>query len=181
MNASRENATPVNGAAPSRAALARGLGLSRSLMTRYGKRGMPLHSVEAAQAWRRQHLNIAARKPEPKPDGEASALLHRVTAWGALAEQALRSGNFDLIADDLREAMRRVPRDRRADVELPVEVWRALLAHIWAIFGPDEPAAPLATQAQLDEIAPLLYQLSCDEAILRDGDMPAPAAAAPVK
>lgn len=58
---------PVNGAekALSQAAIGRALGLSPASMTKLKKQGMPVDSVEAAQAWRVERQNVAARKPTP--------------------------------------------------------------------------------------------------------------------
>lgn len=49
----------------SQAALGRALGLSPAAITKLKGQGMPVHSVEAAQAWREQRQNVAARKPLP--------------------------------------------------------------------------------------------------------------------
>ena len=51
----------------SQAALGRALGLSPAAITKLKGQGMPVHSVEAARAWREERLNVAARKPEPAP------------------------------------------------------------------------------------------------------------------
>lgn len=55
----------VNGSAPSQAALGRALNLSPAAVTKLKKQGMPVHSVDAAMAWRHARLNIAQRKPDP--------------------------------------------------------------------------------------------------------------------
>lgn len=46
--------------------LADALGLSNASITKCKKLGMPVHSIEAARAWRTQKMSIAQRKPEPK-------------------------------------------------------------------------------------------------------------------
>jgi hypothetical protein len=56
---------PVN--AMSQAALGRALGLSPASVTKLKGQGMPVDSVEAAQAWREARQNLAQRKPAP-PD-----------------------------------------------------------------------------------------------------------------
>ena len=50
---------------PSQAAIGRALGLSPAAMTKLKKQGMPVDSVEAAQAWRVERQNVAQRKPVP--------------------------------------------------------------------------------------------------------------------
>lgn len=49
----------------SQAALGRALGLSGAAVTKLKKLGMPVDSVEAAQAWREARQNVAQRKPLP--------------------------------------------------------------------------------------------------------------------
>lgn len=49
----------------SQAALGRALGLSGAAVTKLKKLGMPVGSVEAAQAWREARQNVAQRKPLP--------------------------------------------------------------------------------------------------------------------
>lgn len=51
----------------SQAAIGRALGLSPAAMTKLKHQGMPVDSVEAAQAWRQARQNVAARKPAPSP------------------------------------------------------------------------------------------------------------------
>ena len=53
------------GERPSQAAIGRVLGLSPAAMTKLKKQGMPVDSVETAQAWRLARQNVAARKPLP--------------------------------------------------------------------------------------------------------------------
>ena len=55
--------------APSQAAIGRALNLSPAAITKLKKQGMPVDSVEAAQAWRMARQNVAARKPVPAAPG----------------------------------------------------------------------------------------------------------------
>jgi len=50
---------------PSQAAIGRALGLSPAAITKLKHQGMPVSSIEAAQAWRVERQNVAARKPLP--------------------------------------------------------------------------------------------------------------------
>ncbi len=56
---------------PSQAAIGRALGLSPAAITKLKGQGMPVHSVEAAQAWREARQNVAARKPLPSAPAPA--------------------------------------------------------------------------------------------------------------
>ena len=59
------NGEPLAVNAPSQAAIGRALGLSPPAITKLKKQGMPVDSVESAQAWRVARQNVAARKPAP--------------------------------------------------------------------------------------------------------------------
>ena len=50
----------------SQAAIGRALDLSQANITKLKKKGMPVDSVESAQAWREARQNVAARKAAPK-------------------------------------------------------------------------------------------------------------------
>lgn len=56
-----------NGHSLSQAAIGRALGLSPAAITKLKHQGMPVDSVESAQAWRIERQNVAARKPLPSP------------------------------------------------------------------------------------------------------------------
>jgi hypothetical protein len=66
----------VNGSL-SQAAIGRALDLSPASVTKLKKQGMPVHSVEAAQAWRLARQNIAQRKPLPQSLPLAASAPHR--------------------------------------------------------------------------------------------------------
>lgn len=63
------------GKPPTQKALAVALGMSQANVTKLKKQGMPVHSVEAARAWRTAKQNIAARKPDADAPIEFSGLL----------------------------------------------------------------------------------------------------------
>jgi hypothetical protein len=52
---------------PSQNAIGRALNLSSAAIVKLKKQGMPVDSVESAQAWRVARQSIAKRKPEPAP------------------------------------------------------------------------------------------------------------------
>lgn len=67
----------VNGL--SQAALGRALNLSPPAVTKLKQQGMPVHSVEAAQAWREAKQNIAQRKAAPASLQQLAAVPTRET------------------------------------------------------------------------------------------------------
>ena len=60
---------------PTQASLARSLGISPAAVTAGKQRGMPVCSVAAAIAWRREHLDPAHMSPAP---GEAAPVRHHL-------------------------------------------------------------------------------------------------------
>lgn len=103
--------------------LAAMLGISGAMVSKLAKRGMPTHSVDAAQRWRRRHLEPSRvkgvrherpRRPAVDPVAHAAAL-------GLLA-----AGDFPQHEAALRAALRAVPEDQQDAVALPVEVWEWL-------------------------------------------------------
>lgn len=58
---------------PSQASIGRALNLSPATITKLKKQGMPVDSVESAQAWRVERQNVAARKPAPAAAVQAPA------------------------------------------------------------------------------------------------------------
>lgn len=122
--------------------IAKALGLAKSRITAMKKDGMPVHSIEAAQAWRERRQNIARRKPAPRrptPVRPAAAHPANATALLELASVALEAGQcIDALVPTLRAAMAAVPRHERDSVGLPVNVIRLLVADVLALLPPPE-------------------------------------------
>ena len=57
----------MKGEGLNQSALGRALNLSPPAITKLKRQGMPVHSVEAAQAWRLERQSVARRKPQPAP------------------------------------------------------------------------------------------------------------------
>jgi hypothetical protein len=113
---------------PSKAELARALGISAPAFTRYVKRGCPLWSVEAAREWQAQHIHPAQRAHRSRAAvaaSESQAVAQAVAAVRILSE--LAASDFDTYADRLRAAMRAVPLYARPAVQLDLDVFRRLL------------------------------------------------------
>lgn len=115
-----------NGHSLSQAAIGRALGLSPAAITKLKHQGMPVDSIESAQAWRIERQNVAARKPLPSsivvppsipprdPDGGGSypdedrdaARTRREIAEANLAELREAEARGDLIrVDAIRSAL----------------------------------------------------------------------------
>jgi hypothetical protein len=90
-------------------ALAKALGLSRQMVSKLKRQGMPVHSLQAAQAWRDARVNPARAKPaivRPVPSRPANetgetfeqALLRRMVADANLTELRYASERDSLIS-----------------------------------------------------------------------------------
>jgi hypothetical protein len=130
--------------------IAAGLGISAAMVTKLKKRGMPVSSVEAADRWRKKHLQFArtkgtragsgstdARQPSRAAAGggyvstspvdlTSAAALARVRSLALLARDALAGNSFEVVAPILRQALQAVPAHARQHVTMPLEVWDKL-------------------------------------------------------
>lgn len=129
-------ASPV--AELSQAALGRALDLSPPSITKLKKQGMPVHSVEAAQRWRRERQNVAQRKPLPEVDApdlapaesHDKARTRREIAEADLAELKLAEQRGELVrAAAVRAAVsKRAAALRESFLQLPARVVPLLAA-----------------------------------------------------
>lgn len=137
--------------------LARELGLAPSRVTALKKRGMPVHDLEAAQAWRSANVNGYVYTPPPAPPASAPpaapgaeglldlaqerAGLAKAQREGIELKNAILRGEYasiTLLADVLAAASAAVaerfdhlgPRLRRACPELPARALDEVLAVI---------------------------------------------------
>ena len=127
---------------PSQAAIGRALDLSPASMTKCKRMGMPVHSVEAARAWRainiaptmHGHIKRQAASVTPSP---SQALPHALALLD-IAAAALASGQtIDALVPVLRLALRAVPEhERDPDMMLQREVMDVLVADVVAVLPP---------------------------------------------
>ena len=136
----------------SRAALARELGVDKAMVTRHARRGMPVHSVEAAKAWRAENLSLAHRKDmnpardwhrfkagTPAADRES---LERVAKLMEVGEAALKAGRFELVRGAIVEAMSAVPSYLQAQCPCSIAVMDELCAPVIRAVGKGEALHP---------------------------------------
>ena len=153
---------------PTQAAIAKALGLAKSRVTAMKKQGMPVHSVDAARAWRREHVapimrtalraartrNLHSDVPKPATPTCAVdyvAAMRHAAALGDLAAVAIVSGTFDAIEPALRVALAAIPPEHRAKLPgLPFTVWDALCAEVLALVEP-EPGGPDGTAPPMSD------------------------------
>lgn len=144
------------------AQLALQLNIDPALVTRYKKRGMPTHSLAAADAWRR--ANVRPRMTRPKAGTAAAArnALHTIERNAQLWHAAAVAGRFELVRAEVQQALQAVPASHEAKVRLSRETFDALLSDVMAATAADR--RPGAFEAQCvpaqEAAAGLLYRLA---------------------
>lgn len=168
--------------------LAAALGISGPMVSRLVKRGMPTDSVERARRWRHRHLNPLQMKgqrigspPSPAPPASvppaAPALcddaVRHALALAELAADLLPRGSFASVEPLLRAALRAVPAEARASVEMAVDVWSALTVDVLRVcreFDDDARAAgevlDVPTGDAAADLAPFWYAVAAGEVAL---------------
>jgi transcriptional regulator with XRE-family HTH domain len=121
--------------------IARALGLSRQAVSRNKQQGMPVDSVDAAQAWREGRQNVAARKPLPTysppddfdPFGEDrdAARTRRERAEADISEMTAAKLRRELISVDAVQRQLAVDfaTTRDALLQIPARLGPVLAAH----------------------------------------------------
>jgi hypothetical protein len=174
---------------PTMAEIGRALSLSRQAVSRAAKEGMPVHSIEAAHAWRRQNLDPARRKRGAFDEElRMRAVVTRAEELGELAGEALARDSeaaFAALVQPLREALRAVPPAGRGRVKLCLAAMDRLVApmmdQIRTCAAEDEAAGLVqpAAARMSDDDAELMgawwYAVACGEPLPDLGDAaPAP-------
>lgn len=146
-----------------KARIARELGISAAAVTKLAKKGMPTDSADAARRWREANLNPLKMAPDPGPSPET--LAQRANELARVAAVALAAHRFDMVAGELRAALRAVPESHRAQVSMPVDLWNALIgAHACRVLDDGPRQAPSAmTDEDADYVGRICYALACGE------------------
>lgn len=146
-----------------KARLARELGISGAAVAKLAARGMPIDDADAARRWRAANLHPGRVRPDPGPSPET--LVQRAQSLVGLAIAARASHRFDLVADELRQAMRAIPETHRVELVLPRDLWAALIgAHAMAVLddGPKEAPGTLSAEDAYF-VGQVCYSLACGE------------------
>ena len=130
---------------PSQNQIAAALGIAKSRVSVLKNQGMPVHSIEAAMAWRRATMNPCKLKPPPRPPAPpapAPAVLTAQTLMEAAGLVLDAGGDITPLIPGLRHALRAVPPGLRDDVDLHLGVMRVLLAPLLALIDSEKAASP---------------------------------------
>ena len=156
-----------------KARIARELGISGAAVSKLARQGMPTDDADAARRWRAANLHKGRMRPDPGPS--ADTLLQRAQNLASLAEVALRSQQFDVVANDLRMAMHSVPKSHRARLILPFALWRELIGPyevaVLDTGSAEEAHSEHVAAAAVDDddqlVADVCYALACGEAYIK--------------
>jgi hypothetical protein len=143
--------------------LAREIGLSPAAVSRLKQRGMPVHSTQAARAWREANLDPALMKQARSPAERAPLGAIRVDIARQFGQLALIE--FATWEAQLRAAMGAVPVPWRERVELPVEVWDQLVGDLHGLED-GSPGAEGNDEVDDDFVGDILYRLASGEAAM---------------
>ena len=130
---------------PSQNQIAAALGIAKSRVSVLKNQGMPVHSIEAAMAWRRATMNPCKLKPPPRPPAPpppSAALLPAQDLMEAAGLVLAAGGSIDPLIPGLRRALRAVPPHERDHVGMQLEVMRVLLAPLLALIDSEKAASP---------------------------------------
>lgn len=133
---------------PTQKAIAVALGVGPAMVTRYAKKGMPLHSIEAAKTWRSENVRV---RYTPEADmGSADRALQgeraaeRAAALLMAAGELLGTGgHVHPLLSTIREAMAAVPPAQRDRVLLPVEIMDLLTHDVAQVMEQGDPGGRL--------------------------------------
>lgn len=165
---------------PSQAAIGRALGLSPASMTKCKKLGMPVHSVEAARAWREHHIAPTMHKWQrkspipldpPQHQEQPSAELRHALALMGVAAETLEAGNpIEAMVPSLRAALHAVPQhERDTNMHASSDVLDVLTADVAAALAELQKAEERPSIEQpmseddLDELGQFWYQVAAGE------------------
>jgi hypothetical protein len=129
---------------PTQTALASALGIDPAMVTRDKRRGMPVDSIEAAQAWRFQNVRV---RWTPEVDTEAvgvalngERLAERAAALLQAAGELLESGgDMSPMVTTIRQAMAAVPFSQRCRLRFPFNAMDVLTEDVARILDAGDP------------------------------------------
>ena len=122
--------------------LAELLGISKSAASKQVARGMLTHSLEAAKAWRKEHIDPSRMKGQRMDSFRIPGqplqrvprlvvLIDRASELMNMAYNELEGGrSMQHLIPDLRRALAAVPQEHRDRVGLPMSVMDVLVAHV---------------------------------------------------
>lgn len=154
----------MNNDEPIQAVIARALGLAKSRITALKKQGMPVHSIEAARAWREANLNPARRKALPGNPAETTRPAEHPDSMSCLLDlmgSMLDAGeSIDVHLPTIRAVLAAVPVDQRHAVVFPRNMMYLLIGHVVAALP------PAASNPTCSDGSPFY----CDGAAMSDDD-----------
>jgi len=126
--------------------IARALGVDAGTVSRDRRRGMPVDSVEAARAWRAQHIRprmprvpLAPPAQSPGPAQPSLACTAAQALAGHAGDLLERGESITALVPALRAALRAVPDAERPGLALPLGVFELLTRDVLALVQAESP------------------------------------------
>ncbi len=165
---------------PSQAAIGRALGICPASVTKCKQLGMPVHSIEAARAWREHNIAPTMHKlhrkspmpldPPHHQQQPSAALRHAMALMGVAAETLEAGKPIEAMVPSLRAALHAVPQhERDTNMHAPSDVLDVLTAEVATALEELKKAGdcpsiehPMSDD-ELDELGKFWYQVAAGE------------------
>ncbi|HMN55667.1 MAG TPA: hypothetical protein PKE15_00340 [Ottowia sp.] len=150
---------------PSQSDIAAALQIDKSLVTRYRKRGMPVDSIEAARAWKREHVRPRITIAPPPDASPPSAQRHAAQTLADHAGELLAAGSdVAALVPSLRLALAAVSEHERADVGLSRELWDVLVERVLTLVPNEDSGEPMSP-ADEEALGDFWYRVAAGEVV----------------
>lgn len=150
----------------SQSEIATALQIDKALVTRYKQRGMPVHSIEAARAWKYANVRLRIGRAPPPAAAPSSAQLQAAQALADHAGELLADGgDVAALVPAIRQALAAVPEHERADVGMSVPLWGVLVERVRALVPEEEDSGEDMDAAEADEVGTFWYRVAAGEVV----------------
>jgi len=149
--------------------LADALGISRQEVHRYAKKGMPCDSIAAARQWREESVRVRLNEPRGPSPAALVRLVHELQDGAATLLEEGRRAAFDAMAPTLRQALRKVPPNKRDRVKFARPVFDALTDDVQRVLlsiqDEEGDSARELDEAQAERMGAFWYAVAAGEII----------------
>ena len=164
-------------------ALASALGISRQVVHRYEKQGMPCDTIEAAKAWRMNCVRMRIAEPRPTSATAEICRAHEMQEAGALLLRQDMRAAFDAMVPTIRESLRAVPRGHRLRVSVSAPVMDLLVEPVLSFVEKEAAQMRAEDRAEFPNLAQatdaeeerngllVIYECAAGEWLVSNGDV----------
>ena len=151
---------------PSQSDIAAALQIDKALVSRYRKRGRPVHAIEAARAWKFSHVRPRIGSAWPPEAAPPSAQLHAAQALADHAGELLADGgDVAALVPAIRQALAAVPEHERGDVAMTRALWDVLTSDVRALVPEEEDGGEGMDVSEADWLGDFWYSVAAGEVV----------------